>query len=96
MSYRALYSFILVLIIPVALRALLFQVLRAQIKPGAFTISTITNQILTIVISVFILKFFNLGAVSILIGMAISISIIDIVLIFQSDILKYIKFNVNE
>lgn len=88
-----IFLFILVLIIPVALRALLFQVLRAQIKPGAFTISTITNQILTIVISVFILKFFNLGAVSILIGMAISISIIDIVLIFQSDILKYIKFN---
>lgn len=87
-----LFLFILILIIPVALRALLFQVLRAQIKPGAFTISTILNQIMTIVFSVLIIKIFNFGAASILIGMAISITIIDIVLIFQSDVLKYLKF----
>ena len=72
-----LFIFILVLVIPVAIRALLFQVLRAQIKPGAFTISTIINQILTISLAIFILKFYNLGSASILIAMAISISLID-------------------
>ena len=89
-----IFLFILVLIIPVAIRALLFQVLRAQIKPGAFTISTIINQILTIAFSVLIIKIFKLGALSILIGMALSISIIDILLVFQSDILKYLKFEI--
>ncbi len=89
-----IFLFILVLIIPVAIRALLFQVLRAQIKPGAFTISTIINQILTIVFSVLIIKFFNLGALSILLGMFLSITIIDILLVFQSDILKYLKFEI--
>lgn len=89
-----LFCFILLLIIPVAIRALLFQVLRAQIKPGAFTVSTIINQLLTIIFSVVILKIFNLGAASILIGMALSITIIDIVLVFQSDILKYIRFEI--
>ena len=87
-----LFIFILVLVIPVAIRALLFQVLRAQIKPGAFTISTIINQILTISLAIFILKFYNLGSASILIAMAISISLIDILLLLQSNILKYIRF----
>lgn len=87
-----IFLLIMVLIIPVAIRALLFQVLRAQIKPGAFTVSTIVNQILTIVLSVLILKFWHLGAVSILIAMAISITVIDVVLVFQSDILKYLRF----
>ena len=87
-----LFILILLLIIPVSIRALLFQILRAQIKPSAFTISTIANQILTIAISVFVIKVYNLGAVSILIGMAVSISIIDIVLMFQSNIFSYLKF----
>ena len=69
----------------------MFQILRAQIKPSAFTISTIINQILTILLSVFVIKTFHLGGVSILIGMALSISIIDVILIFQSNILKYFK-----
>ncbi len=86
-----IFLFILVLIIPVAVRALLFQVLRAQIKPGAFTVSTIINQIMTICFSVLIIKFFELGALSILIGMAISIMIIDIVLVFQTDILWLLR-----
>lgn len=86
-----LFLVILILIIPVAIRALLFQILRAQIKPIAFTISTIINQILTILISVFIIKYFHLGGVSILIGMFISIAIIDVVLMFQSNILDYFK-----
>ncbi|MBS4760516.1 MAG: oligosaccharide flippase family protein [Clostridium sp.] len=87
-----IFLIILLLIIPVAIRALLFQVLRAQIKPGAFTVSTIVNQILTIAFSVLIIKYLHFGAVSVLIGMAVSISIIDIILVFQSNILKYLQF----
>ena len=83
---------ILVLIIPVAIRALLFQILRAQLKPIAFTFSTILNQILTIGLSVFIIKTFHLGAFSLLLAMGISITIIDILLIFQSNIFSYLKF----
>lgn len=85
------FIFLLVLIIPVAVRALLFQVLRAQIKPGAFTLSTIINQILTIVFAVLLIKFYNLGAMSILIGMSVSIMIIDFILIFQTNILSYLR-----
>ena len=87
-----IFLFILVLIIPVAIRALLFQILRAQIKPGAFTVTTIINQILTIVIAVLFLKFTTLGAVSILAAMAISITLIDVILVFQTDILWLFKF----
>ncbi len=85
------FIFLLILIIPVALRALLFQVLRAQIKPGSFTVSTIINQVLTIVFAVLIIKYLHLGAMSILLGMSISITIIDIMLIFQTDILSYLR-----
>lgn len=87
------FILVLFMVIPVAVRALLFQILRAQIKPGAFTISTIANQILTILISVFIIKFYHLGAISILLGMAISISFIDLILIYQSNIFSYFKFD---
>lgn len=82
---------ILLLIIPVAIRALLFQLLRAQLKSISFTFSTIINQILTMVLSVFIIKYFHLGALSLLLGMGISISLIDILLIYQSGILKYFR-----
>ena len=82
---------ILFLIIPVAIRALLFQLLRAQLKSVAFTFSTIINQILTMGLSVLIVKVFHLGALSLLLGMGISISLIDILLIFQSGILKYFR-----
>ncbi len=87
----SLFMGIVFLTIPVAIRALMFQILRAQIKPSAFTISTIINQILTISISVLIIKYLHLGGVSILWGMAISISLIDLLLIYQSNILKYFK-----
>jgi len=86
------FLFILLLIIPVSVRALLFQVLRAQIKPGAFTVSTIINQVFTILLAVFIIKTFSLGAMSILIAMAISISFIDVLLIFQTKLYKYFSF----
>ncbi len=82
---------ILLLIIPVAIRALMFQLLRAQLKSVSFTFSTILNQILTIGLSVFIIKFFHLGALSLLLGMGISISLIDLLLIYQSGILKYFR-----
>lgn len=82
---------ILVLIIPVAIRALLFQLLRAQLKSMSFTLSTIINQFLTILLSVFFIKFFNLGAMALLLGMGVSISLIDLLLIYQSNILSWFK-----
>lgn len=82
---------ILFLIIPVAIRALLFQLLRAQLKSLSFTFSTILNQVLTIMLSVFFVKFFNLGALALLLGMGISISLIDLLLIYQSNILSWFK-----
>lgn len=87
-----IFLFILILVIPVAIRALLFQVLRAQIKPWAFTVSTIINQLLTITIAVLLLKYTTLQAVSILIAMAISITIIDLLLAFQSNLFKLFQF----
>ncbi len=82
---------ILLLIIPVAIRALLFQLLRAQLKSISFTISTIANQFMTILISIFFVKVFHMGAVALLLGMAISITLTDILLIFQSNILSWFK-----
>lgn len=83
---------VLVLIIPVAIRALLSQLLRAQLKPISYTITTILNQFATIFLTVFFAKFFHLGAASILLGMGVSISLIDILLLYQSEILKVFKF----
>lgn len=82
---------ILLLIIPVAIRALLFQLLRAQLKSISFTISTIANQFMTILISIFFVKVFHMGAAALLLGMAISITLTDILLIFQSNILSWFK-----
>ena len=83
---------VLFLIIPVAIRALLSQLLRAQLKSISYTVTTIVNQFATIFLAVFFAKFFNLGAASILLGMGISISLIDILLLYQSEILKVFKF----
>ena len=80
------------MIIPVAIRALLFQLLRAQLKAVSFTFSTIINQFLTILLSIFFVKFFHLGAVALLLGMGVSISLIDLLLIYQSNILSWFKF----
>lgn len=82
---------ILLLIIPVAVRALLFQLIRAQLKSMSFTFSTILNQFLTIGLSVFFVKFFNMGAMGMLLGMGVSISLIDLLLIYQSNIVKWFK-----
>ncbi|MBO6088088.1 oligosaccharide flippase family protein [bacterium] len=82
---------ILLLIIPVACRALLFQLLRAQLKSTAYTVSTIANQLMTILLSVFFVKVCHMGAIALLLGMAISITITDFILIFQSNILKWSK-----
>ncbi len=86
------YLAILLLIIPVAVRALLFQLLRAELKSMSFTVSTILNQILTIGLSIFFAKYFHLGAMALLLGMGISISLIDLLLIYQSNILSWFKF----
>ncbi len=83
---------ILLLIIPVAIRAILCQLLRAQLKSLSFTLSTVLNQFLTILLSIYIVKFFNLGAMSLLLGMGIGISLIDILLIYQSGVLTWFKF----
>lgn len=82
---------ILLLIIPVAIRALLFQLLRAQLKSIAFTVSTIANQFMTILLSIFFVKVCHLGAIALLLGMAVSITLTDILLIFQSNILSWFK-----
>ena len=83
---------VLLLIIPVAIRALLSQILRAQLKSISYTITTILNQFATILLTVFFAKFFHLGAASILLGMGVSITLIDILLLYQSEILKVFKF----
>lgn len=82
---------ILLLIIPVAIRALLFQLLRAQLKSIAFTVSTIANQFMTILLSIFFVKVCHLGAIALLLGMAVSITLTDILLIFQSNILSWFR-----
>lgn len=83
---------VLILIIPVAIRALLQQLLRAQLKSISYTLATIVNQFATIFLAVFFAKFFNMGAASILLGMGVSISLVDILLLYQSEILKVFKF----
>ena len=49
---------VLFLIIPVAIRALLSQILRAQLKSISYTLTTIVNQFATIFLAVFFAKFF--------------------------------------
>lgn len=83
---------VLLLIIPVAIRALLSQLLRAQLKSISYSLATIVNQFLTIFLAVFFAKFFHLGAASILLGMGVAISLIDILLLYQCDIVKIFKF----
>ena len=82
---------ILLLIIPVAIRALLFQLLRAQLKSLSFTVSTIANQFMTILLSIFFVKVFHLGAIALLLGMAVSITLTDLLLIYQSNILSWFR-----
>lgn len=83
---------VLLLIIPVAIRALLSQILRAQLKSISYTLTTILNQFATIILAVVFAKFLHLGAASILLAMGVSISLIDILLLYQSEILKVFKF----
>lgn len=75
---------VLVLIIPVAFRALMFQLLRAQIKPGTYSIITIFNQLATIALSIMFIKYFNLESKGILWGMLVSITIVDLILLVLS------------
>ena len=82
---------VLFLIIPVAIRALLFQLLRAQLKSTSYTFSTILNQFMTIGFSIFFIKFFHMGAIAMLLAMGISISLTDLLLIYQSKIYIFFK-----
>lgn len=82
---------VLFLIIPVAVRALLSQILRAQLKSISYSITTILNQFATILLAVYLAKYFHMGAASILLSMGISISLIDVLLLYQSEILKVFK-----
>lgn len=82
---------VLFLIIPVAIRALLFQLLRAQLKSTSYTFSTILNQFMTIGLSIFFIKYYHMGAIAMLLAMGISISITDLILMWQSNILSYFK-----
>lgn len=89
---------VFVLIPPVAVRALLFQVLRAQIQPMAYTCSVIFNQLSTILIAVYFIKYWHMGAKALLLGMFGSIIITDVIMIIQSKInqstdIKDIKFS---
>lgn len=86
------YLGVLFLIIPVAIRALLSQILRAQLKSVSYTVATILNQFATIGLTYWLAKTFsNLGAASILISMAASITIIDILLLYMSEVHKIFK-----
>ncbi len=83
---------VLVLIIPVAIRALLSQLLRAQLKSVSYSLATIVNQFATIFLTYYFAKMFDMGATSILLGMGVSISLIDLLLLYQCDIVKIFKF----
>lgn len=83
---------ITILIIPVAVRALLLQVLRAQIKPGSYSSSMILNQIFTMVFAVLFIKYFALSPEGIIFAMTVVITCIDLMLIHQTKIHETISF----
>lgn len=83
---------ITVLIIPVAVRALLLQVLRAQIKPRSYSSSMILNQIFTMVFAVLFIKYFALASEGIILSMMLVVTLIDFMLIHQTKIHKTISF----
>jgi O-antigen/teichoic acid export membrane protein len=82
---------VFLLLIPIAIRALLFQVLRAQIKPLAYTFSVIVNQVFTIALGVFLIKQFHLTTIALLLAMGISIAFIDVVMLVQTKFHKDIN-----
>lgn len=87
------FHLILFLMIPIALRALMFQILRAQIKPMVFTVVVLINQFTTIGAAVFFIKFLALGSKGILMGMMVSITVIDIILLLLCKLGKESKIN---
>lgn len=91
-NVKAIYFWaVLFLIIPVAVRALLSQLLRAQIKPIAYTCATVFNQFLTIGLSILFIKTLHLGAMSMLLAMGVAITVTDVILMFQSKIFSFFK-----
>lgn len=83
---------VFVLLIPIAIRALLFQILRAQIKPLTYTFSVIFNQISTIALAVIFIKYCHMGATAILAGMFLSIIFIDFVMIIFTKYYKAVQY----
>jgi|GEM_PF-526718 len=96
-SYFKIPSFILIvvllLMIPVAVRALLFQILRAQIQPIVYSFSVILNQVTTILISVYFVTQWHLGGLSLLLGMAFSIIVVNIIMFYMSNVHHILVFN---
>lgn len=88
---------VILLMLPVAFRALFCQLLRAKIKPLFYSIITIINQFLTIGIAYIFLKYTNLSTMSIFLSMFLSIFLIDLLLAIKLKILdrtslKFINF----
>lgn len=87
------FYLVLLLMIPVALRSLMFQILRSQIKPMLYTIVVTTNQFTTILAAVVFIKFLDVGSTGILLGMMVSIATIDIILILVCKLGRSSKIN---
>lgn len=84
-------SVVFILIIPIAIRALLFQILRAQIRPLAYTFSVIINQFITIGIGYLFIVEFHLKAVALLLAMGFSIVLIDLVMLIQTKFHEFLN-----
>ena len=83
---------VLALMIPIPVRALMFQILRAQIKPLCYTFSIILNQLTTVAFACYFITQYHMGAEAILFGMGLSITFIDSIMLFQTRFYKSIHF----
>ncbi len=84
---------VLILIIPIAFRALMFQILRAQIKPVVYTVLSILNQLSTIGFAILFIKYLDFKSTGILWGMLVSITLIDIIMIVFCKIFLFSSIN---
>lgn len=89
---KSMFINVILLIIPIAFRALLFQILRAQIKPFVYTLVAVINQFTTIGMAYYLITTYGYGAEGVLIAMAISIIIVDIFMFFLTGMYKHLKF----
>jgi O-antigen/teichoic acid export membrane protein len=91
-----LLACISLLIIPVAFRALFFQILRAQIKPLAYSFIVVINQLSTIAIAYYLIKNCHLGAEGILIAMGVSILVADLIMFFWTGMYRHCVIKIND